>query len=138
MSTKTEKTILLSDMIRFRKSKEALDDLDFAFFEDVAEALEISKDELEVIYEGTNSPTHRKVSTERITHFHRLLLAMDIDNDPSTKDLERAKNFGFRMGFHESAIELVMDSMGDYPNKVHTPGAFLEIFSDYYDNEEEE
>ena len=27
MSTKTEKTILLSDMIRFRKSKEALDDL---------------------------------------------------------------------------------------------------------------
>jgi len=28
--------------------------------------------------------------------------------------------------------------MGDYPNKVHTPGAFLEIFSDYYDNEEEE
>lgn len=63
---------------------------------------------------------------------------MDIDKEPSTKDLEKAKNFGFRMGFHESAIELVMDSMGDYPNKVHTPGAFLEIFSDYYDNEEEE
>ena len=136
MSTKTEKTILLSDMIRFRKSKDQLNDLDFEFFEDVAEALEISKEELEIIYEGTNSPNHRKISTERITHFHRLLLAMDIDKDPTTLELEKAKNFGMRMGFHESAIELVMDSMGDYTNKIHTPGSFLEIFSDYYEEEE--
>lgn len=137
MSTKIEKTILLSDMIRFRKSKDDLNDLDYEFFEDVADVLEISKEELEIIYEGTKAPTHRRISTERITHFHRLLLAMDIDKDPSTRQLEKAKNFGLRMGFHDSAIELVMDSMGDYSNKVHTPGAFLEIFSDYYNQEEE-
>ena len=137
MSTKTEKTILLSDMIRFRKSKDELNDLDYEFFEDVADVLDISAKDLELIYEGTNSPTHRRISTERITHFHRLLLVMDINDNPSTRQLEKAKNFGMRMGFHESAIELVMDSMGDYANKIHTPGSFLEIFSDYYDNEEE-
>jgi len=137
MSTKTEKTILLSDMIRFRKSKDELSDLDYEFFEDVSDVLEISKEELEIVYEGTNSPTHRRISTERITHFHRLLLAMDINENSSTRTIEKAKNFGMRMGFHESAIELVMDSMGDYHNKIQTPGSFLEIFSDYYDHEEE-
>ncbi len=125
---KHTKLSLLSDMIALARTSDGIKDIEYNFLIAVANQLGISEAELNAL---TNSKPQKKViqpESQRILHFHRLVLLMNVDQYTDNRELLIVKNFGLKMGLSQEAIDKVLKIMHNYPNKVVPPDVLIDIF----------
>jgi len=130
--SKKEKLSLLSDMIKLAKSDKILKEREFSFILAVANSLQISENEVNELVEKPAEKVIFKTESERILHFHRLVLVMNIDERTSLAEITALKNFGLHLGLPSEAVDEVFTKMDNYPNKIIPPNDFIEIFKRFY------
>jgi hypothetical protein len=73
-----------------------------------------------------------KLEMDRIVHFQRLVLVMNIDQNVSRTEIKEVQNLGLKMGLHPAAINQVLVEMDNYPNKMLPPKRLIEIFKAHH------
>lgn len=132
MYSKEEKLSLLSEMLSFAKTDGVVKDEEYRFIIAVAAQLNISKDEVDNLDVSEVDKKILKPESQRILHFQRLVLLMNIDKKASQKELHTIKDFGFKMGLRPEAVHTVLREMHNYPNKMIPPDRLMKIFTRFY------
>ena len=125
---KDTKLSLLSDMIALARTVQGINDIEFSFLVAVADQLGITETELNTLRSTSANKVTLQTEAQRILHFHRLVLLMNVDQHTDTKELLIAKNFGLKMGLSQEAVNRVLKIMDNYPNKVVPPDVLIDIF----------
>ncbi|MFD0862320.1 TerB family tellurite resistance protein [Sungkyunkwania multivorans] len=125
---KPSKLSLLSDLIALARVSDGVKDIEHSFLVVVANQMGISETDLKLLYDVPQKPVPIQPEANRILHFHRLVLMMNVDRDTDALELVKVKNFGLRMGLSQEAVTTVLKVMDDYPNKVVPPDVLIKIF----------
>ena len=132
MINRVEKLSLLSEMIAFAKTDEAIKDIEYNFLLGVAQQLDISREDFDYLINNPVSYVHLNSHSERIVQFHRLVLLMNIDRERSKEEVIRLYNFGLRMGLNHESITKVLYLMESFPNNIVPPDVLIDVFKVQY------
>lgn len=132
MNSKEEKLGLLSDLIALAQADHHISEEEYQFIITLAKRFEIDK---ETVHDLFHNPVESKpIVTElgRITHFHKLVLMMNIDLKTKDAEVAALRNFGLKMGIRMEIIDQVMLRMDKYKNKLIPTEELVRIFQTYY------
>ncbi|QLE02294.1 TerB family tellurite resistance protein [Galbibacter sp. BG1] len=133
MSEKEQKLSLLSEMIALIQADHVVNEQEYNFIYAIAKHMSVPKEDLDALF---NSKTAKYIpptpESERILQFHRLVLLMNIDEQQHPNEIKRLKEFGLRMGLSPFAMDRVLQTMDNYPNRVVPPEILVNIFKTYY------
>lgn len=132
MHSKEEKLGLLSDLIALAQADHHISEEEYQFIMTLARRFEIDK---ETVHDLFHNPVDSKpIVTElgRITHFHKLVLMMNIDLKTKDAEVAALRNFGLKMGIRMEIIDQVMLRMDKYENKLIPTEELVRIFQAYY------
>lgn len=132
MHTKEEKLGLLSDLIAIAQADHHISDEEYEFIMRLAQRFDIDK---ETVHDLFHEPVPSKpILSElgRITHFHKLVLMMNVDMKTKDAEVAALRNFGLRMGIRMEIIDQVMLRMDKYENKLIPAEELVKIFQAYY------
>ena len=132
MQSKEEKLSLLSEMLSFAQVDGEIKEEEYRFIVAVAAQLNVTKQELDNLQIQKVDKKVLQPETQRILHFQRLVLLMNVDNKISQKELHTIKDFGFKMGLRPEAINTVLREMHNYPNKMIPADVLIKIFTRFY------
>ena len=129
---KSNKFSLLSDLIILSKADGKVTHSEYDFLIRLAERMDISKEELDFIFNNPLPSQTVFTELERITHFNKLLLLMNVDHETHKKEVIMLRKFGLSMGIREDVIQQVLDQMEHYDNKIIPPEKLIKIFKTFY------
>lgn len=132
MHSKEEKLGLLSDLIALAQADHHVSEEEYQFIMTLAKRFEIDR---ETVHDLFHNPVESKpIVSElgRITHFHKLVLMMNIDLKTKESEVAALRNFGLRMGIRMEIIDQVMLRMDKYENKLIPTEELVRIFQAYY------
>lgn len=109
-----------------------LKEREYNFLLAVAKQLEVSKSELDELFASPAPFQQQKTEAERIIHFYRLVLMMNIDEEQDPREIQLVKECGLRMGLNPMAMDRVLDEMNNYEDKIVPNEVLLGIFKTYY------
>jgi uncharacterized tellurite resistance protein B-like protein len=132
MYSKEEKLSLLSEMIQFAKADKKFKEQEYNFILLIASQLKITKEEVDALIEEGVEKKNLKPESQRILQFHRLVLLMNIDQEASQLEIHKIKEIGLHMGLRLEAIDMVLEKMNEYPNKIIPPQELISIFTRFY------
>ena len=132
MSTYKEKLSILSEMIAFAKIDKVVGEPEYNFLLGVASQLGVDRKTFDSLFEIEVEHVIPKTQTDRIIHFHRLVLLMNVDRKQLEIEVSRLHNIGLGMGLPPSAIEQVLTLMHRYPDKIVPPEVLIDIFKAHY------
>lgn len=132
MSTYQQKLDILKDMIAFARADEVIRESEYRFLSGVAQLLGIDKNTFDSLFHTTSGKIRLPSDTERILHFHRLLLLMNIDEEQHLSEISRLHNIGLALGLPPSGIDQALRVMHRYPDKIIPPEVLLSIFRSHY------
>ena len=127
-----EKKSLLKELIKLAKADKEVRDIEFQFLLSLSLQMGVSKEEFLKLFEQYIEFNPPKMEYDRILQFQRLVLIMNVDQDPSEEEFKYMREIGIRMGLHPSATEEVLKVMNNYPNKVIPPEKLIEIFKTFH------
>ena len=125
---KETKLSLLSDMLALARTSDGVKDIEYNFLLVVANQLGITEAELKALATSKSQKIVIQPESQRILHFHRLVLLMNVDQHTDNRELLIVKNFGLKMGLSQEAVDKVLKIMNNYPNKVVPPELLIDIF----------
>lgn len=132
MNAREEKLRMLSDLIDLAKADDNVNEIERNFLVTVAEQMGLSPDDFTEAMRVENAGVSAKSETERIIQFHRLVLLMNVDQESAQEELELVKNLALKMGLNPMAVNKVLRTMHNYPNKVLPPNVLIEIFKENF------
>jgi len=132
MDSYKEKLSILSEMISFARVDHSLKDSEYGFLLQVASQLGVDKEAFDGLLREDSPNLRLKSQWERIVHFHRLLLLMNIDREQHKKELDALFNIGLKMGLPPAAMYQVLEIMHEYPDKLVPPEVLIDIFRAHY------
>ncbi|NNM23017.1 MAG: TerB family tellurite resistance protein [Flavobacteriaceae bacterium] len=126
------KRALISDLILLAKADEKLTGSELDFIYRLANRMQVTPEEVDQLM-GDPLPSKPIFSElERITHFHKLVLLMNVDRETHPKEVSMIRNFGLKMGIRPGAIDQILQTMENYEDKVIPAQKLIEIFQTYY------
>lgn len=133
MSEKTleEKLGLLKQLILIANADGKIKEVEYQLLIGLAANLGVSKEDFEKVFQPGIQVSMPKNLGDRILQFHRMILLMNVDMDPSPSEIEMIRKMGIMLGLNPQAIELVIDEMKSYPNNLIPPDRMVQIFSKY-------
>ncbi len=102
------------------------------FIKKIARRMDISNQEVMDLFENPQPSKALFSEVERITHFYKLMLVMNVDNETHEKEVIALKNFGLKMGIRPVVADQILKKMEQYENKLVPPEELLKIFKIYY------
>ncbi len=132
MSTQQDNLGLLSDLIAIAQADHHVSDEEYNFIMRLAERVGVDK---ETVHDLFHNPVASKPITSelgRITHFHKLVLMMNVDMKTKDAEVAALRNFGLKMGIRMEIIDQVMLRMDKYENKLIPADELVKIFQAYY------
>lgn len=123
---------LLKELIKLAKADKEVREIEFQFLLALSSQMGISKDEFVKLFEQYIEFNPPKMEFDRILQFQRLVLIMNVDQDPSEEEFKYIREIGIRMGLHPMATEEILKVMNNYPNKVIPPEKLIEIFRTFH------
>ncbi|WP_274476322.1 TerB family tellurite resistance protein [Mangrovimonas aestuarii] len=132
MANRVEKLSLLSEMIAFAKTDNCLKNIEYNFLLAIAGQLDVSREDFDYLVKNPINCIHLKSHSERIVQFHRLLLLMNIDHNPSENELFKLYDYGLKMGLSRESINRVLYLMESFPNRVVPADVLIDIFKVQY------
>ena len=127
-----EKLSLLTELIKLARCDQEVREQEYNFLLTIAQSLNVSKEDLDSLFDKYIDFTPPKSEFERILQFHRLVLLMNVDVETSDIEVEFLKDIGIRIGLNPMATNRVLDEMNLYPDKVIPPEKLIEIFKEQY------
>ena len=102
------------------------------FIQKLAKRMDISDREVIEIFENPETSQIAFSEVEKITHFYKLILVMNIDNETHESEIVALKNFGLKMGIRPIVADQILRKMDAYENKFLPTEELLNIFKIYY------
>ena len=129
---KQDEKSLISDLIVMAMADEKLTHGEYDFIQRIAERMGVSPNEVDDLFHKP-IPTKRSFTElERITHFHKMILLMNVDGETHEKELAFLRGFGLELGLRPGAVEQVLTIMDRYEHKIIPSEELLQIFNTYY------
>lgn len=123
---------LLSDLILIAKADDKITLVEHDFLDRLAERMDISKEEVNELLKKPLPSQPLFSEMERITHFHKLVLMMNVDRETHDKEVVVLREFGLKMGIRPGAIDQILLRMNQFEDKIIPPGELIKIFQTYY------
>lgn len=123
---------LLSDLIAMVKADSKIKQSEIQWIHKLAEKMGISFDEVLDLFENPKPSQLLYSEVDRITHFYRLALVMQVDQEIHTSEIEALKNFGLKMGIRPVVTDQILKKMADYESGILPAEELLNIFKIYY------
>lgn len=123
---------LLSDLILMAKADNKITQGEYDFIHRLAERMGISEKEVRELYHNPLPTKKSFTELERITHFHKMLLLMNVDGETHEKELTFLRGFGLELGLRPEAVEQILIDMERYEHKIIPSEKLLQIFNTYY------
>ncbi|SRX55427.1 TerB family tellurite resistance protein [Aequorivita sp. CIP111184] len=123
---------LLSDLINMVMADGKINVSELEFIQKIARRMEISNQEVIDLFENPQPSQILFSEVERITHFYKLMLVMNVDNETHEKEVIALKNFGLKMGIRSVVADQILRKMDQYDNKLVPAEELLKIFKIYY------
>lgn len=127
-----EQKSLLSDLILMAKADEKITQGEYDFIHRIATSMGISGKEVRDLYHNPLPTKKSFTELERITHFHKMVLLMNVDGETHEKEVAFLRGFGLELGLRPGAIEQVLMAMERYEHKIIPSQELLNIFNTYY------
>ena len=127
-----EKLSLLTELIKLARCDQEVREQEYNFLLTIAQSLNVSKEDLDSLFDRYIDFTPPESEFERILQFHRLVLLMNVDIETSDIEIDFLKDIGIRIGLNPMATNRVLDEMNLYPDKVIPPEKLIEIFKEQY------
>ncbi len=126
------KLALISDLIVLAKADEKVTSHEYDFVCRLAERMEVSKETVDELLKKPKPSQPIFSELERITHFHKLLLMMNVDRETHEKEVHVLREFGLKMGIRPAAIDKILLRMNDFEDKLIPAEELISIFQTYY------
>jgi len=123
---------LLSDLINMVMADGKIKASEIEFIQKLAKRMNISERELIDLFENPQPSRPVFSEVERITHFYKLILVMNVDNETHEKEVIALKNFGLKMGIRPIVADQILKKMECYEDKMVPAEELLKIFKIYY------
>ena len=123
---------LLSDLINMVVADGKINPTEVEFIQKLAKRMDISDREVIDLFENPEPSPIAFSEVEKITHFYKLILMMNIDNETHIDEVVALKNFGLKMGIRPGVADQILYKMETYEDKVLPAGELLKIFKVYY------
>ena len=123
---------LLSDLINMVKVDGKIRPSELQLIEKLAGKMGVSLEEVLQLFENPKPSKSLFSEADRISHFYRLALVMQVDQEVHKFEVVTLKNFGLKMGIRPVVAEQIMQKMSEYPNGIVPPEELLKIFKVYY------
>ena len=94
--------------------------------------MNVSQEEVDRLIEDPLPSLPIVSEIERITHFHKLILLMNVDWEAHQKEVEVVRNFGLKLGIRPGAIDQILLRTQQYENRVIPAEELIQIFQTYY------
>jgi uncharacterized tellurite resistance protein B-like protein len=123
---------LLSDLIVLAKADEEVKDVEYQFILHLALRMHLTKEEVEDLF---RNPLPSKVfysELDRITHFYKLVLVMNIDKETHEKEITAIQNFGIKLGIRPGALNQILIRMNEFEDNIIPSEELIKIFRTYY------
>lgn len=127
-----EKLSLLADLIKLAKSDKEFREDEKQFIFAIAQQLEISPEDYIRLFKENIEFKAPKLEFDRIVHFQRLILVMNVDGSVDDLELDFVKDLGLKMGLNPLAILSVLNEMHKHPNNMIPPNILISIFKTYH------
>ena len=123
---------LLSDLISIANADGEVDASEFDFIYRVGTRMGLKTREIDQLFQKPEPSAALFSELERITHFHKLLMVMNVDGITHQNEVIALRNFGLKMGIHPGAIDSILNRMNDYEDKIIPSQELIAIFQTYY------
>ncbi len=130
--TLADQKSLLSDLILMAKADNKITQGEFDFIHRIAERMGISDKEVRNLYHNPLPTKKSFTELERITHFHKMVLLMNVDGEAHEEEVLFLREFGLELGLRPGVVEQVLVVMERYEHKIIPPETLLQIFNTYY------
>lgn len=123
---------LLSDLIHMVKADGIIKPSEVAFIQKLADRMGISEKQLAKLFKNPmpSRPIYSEV--ERITHFYKLILVMNVDSETHDAEIVAIKNFGLKMGIRPIVSDQILKKIEASEEKMIPADELLKIFKIYY------
>ena len=119
---------LLSDLINMVMADGKINPSEVGFIQKLAKRMDISDREIVAIFENPEPSQIIFNEVERITHFYKLILVMNIDNETHESEIVALKNFGLKMGIRPIVADQILRKINKYESKLLSSEELLKIF----------
>lgn len=123
---------LLSDLINMVMADGKINTSEVEFIQKLAKRMEISDGQIIDLFKNPEPSPITFSEVEKITHFYKLILVMNIDHETHESEIIALKNFGIKMGVRPIVADQILRKMDDYENKLFPADELLKIFKVYY------
>ena len=123
---------LLSDLIVLAKADDKVTESEYHLIIKLAEGMEISKEEVDFLFDNPLPSTVQGTELQRITHFYKLMLLMNVDHERHEKEIEMLRNFSLKMGIRPGVMDQMLLKMDEYEDHIIPSEELMKIFQTYY------
>jgi len=131
MNTSHQKS-LLSDLIFLAKVDGKVDEIERDFIHRIGARMSLDFNTIETLFENPQPSVLLISELDRITHFHKLLMVMNVDQVIDESELIALRNFGLKLGIHQGAIDQILSKMKEYEFNIIPTQELIAIFKTYY------
>jgi uncharacterized tellurite resistance protein B-like protein len=123
---------LLSDLINMVMADGKINVSEVEFIQKIAKRMHITNEEVMELFENPQPSEPLFSEVERITHFYKLILVMNVDNETHAKEVIALKNFGLKMGIRPIVADQILKKLEQSEEKIVPAEELLKIFKIYY------
>ena len=123
---------IISDLIFLAYADGKLTDSEYDFILQIALRLDLTEIEVQDLFDKPSSLRPIFTELERISHFYKLVLLMNVDMETHEKEVIVIRNFGLKMGIRAGVFDQILLQMGQYKNKIIPSDDLVKIFRTYY------
>ena len=129
---KNNNRAIISDLIVLAHADGKLTDPEYDFILQIALRLDLTVNDVEDLFENPSLSRPIFTELERISHFYKLVLLMNVDLETHEKEIIAIRNFGLKMGIRPGVLNQILLQMGQYKNKIIPSDDLIKIFQTYY------
>jgi hypothetical protein len=123
---------IISDLIFLAYADGKLTDSEYDFILQIALRLDLTEVEVQDLFDKPSSSRPMFTELERISHFYKLVLLMNVDMETHEKEVIAIRNFGLKMGIRAGVFDQILLQMRQYKNKIIPSDDLVRIFRTYY------
>lgn len=123
---------LISDLIVIARADDKVTTSEVDFIMRLAKRLKVSQKELGTLFTQPLPSKPIFSELERISHFHKMVLLMNVDHETHEKEVVVIRNFGLKMGIRAEIIDQILSQMEFYEDKIIPTSELIKIFRTYY------
>ncbi len=123
---------LLSDLIALAFADNTLKNEEYDFILRMAKRMDISEAEVEHLLEHPVKSQPIANEMDRIVHFHKLVLLMNVDREVHDREVLLLREFGIKLGIRPGAVDRILNRTQEIENHVIPANELIGIFKTYY------